>query len=199
MPAFNASSLSLAQIVPGAASGSTAVYEDDGSTTAYLTAGASAWTTATYSYAGSTQATVTVSTNGSYPELPASRAYQARGGGRRALRCCCHCCTPPFLPCPRPPAPLPQLGPHHGRDRQRAGDRVQPLRPHRLQPPPAARIAVLLGLLAAGVLAELGGSSSAPCYASFPALPPLPSSPPPISPTAWAALLTSSARAPLRR
>ena len=81
MPAFNASSLSPLQIVPGAASGSTSVYEDDGSTTAYLTAGASAWTTATYSYAGSTQATVTVSTNGSYPELPASRAYQARGGG----------------------------------------------------------------------------------------------------------------------
>jgi len=65
------------KIVPGAASGSTTVYEDDGVTTAYLTADAYAWTTAAYITAGATT-TVTISTNGSYPGLPAMRAYQIR-------------------------------------------------------------------------------------------------------------------------
>ena len=60
------------QIVPGASSGSTKVYEDDGKTTAYLTANAYAWTTASYS-ASASSVTVTISTSGSYPELPANR------------------------------------------------------------------------------------------------------------------------------
>ena len=67
------------KIVPGAASGSVSVYEDDGVTTAYLTAPSAslAWTTAAYTTAGATT-TITISTVGSFPELPATRAYQLR-------------------------------------------------------------------------------------------------------------------------
>jgi hypothetical protein len=65
------------KIVPGASAGAGAVYEDDGVTTAYLTAGAYAWTTASYATAAGAT-TVTISTNGSYAQLPASRAYQLR-------------------------------------------------------------------------------------------------------------------------
>ncbi len=67
------------KIAPGGSgAGSTAVYEDDGVTTAYLAGGAtSAWTTCAYSTAGST-VTVTISTNGTFPQLPAQRAYQLR-------------------------------------------------------------------------------------------------------------------------
>ena len=66
------------KIAPGGSgAGSAAVYEDDGVTTAYLTDGAFAWTTAAYATAGATT-TVTISTNGTYPSLPATRAYQIR-------------------------------------------------------------------------------------------------------------------------
>jgi len=65
------------KIVPGGTSGSTQVYEDDGATTAYLTSNASAWTTASYTSSGNTL-TVTIATQGGYPELPATRAYQIR-------------------------------------------------------------------------------------------------------------------------
>ena len=54
------------QIIPGGASGSTSVYEDDGRTTAYLTSNAFAWTTATYTTSGSSL-TVTIVTTGTYP------------------------------------------------------------------------------------------------------------------------------------
>jgi alpha-glucosidase len=66
------------KIAPGGSgSGSTTVYEDDGVTTSYLTANASAWTTAAYTRsAGSV--TVSISTSGSFPELPSSRSYQLR-------------------------------------------------------------------------------------------------------------------------
>ena len=67
----------MVQVVPGAASGSTPVYEDDGQTTAYLTSAASAWTTGAYTMTGNT-ATFTVSTNGTFPELPSARAYQVQ-------------------------------------------------------------------------------------------------------------------------
>lgn len=65
-------------VVPGAASGSVLVYEDDGATTAYLTANASVWTTASYvSAAGVT--TVTVSSTGvGYPAFPRVRSYEVR-------------------------------------------------------------------------------------------------------------------------
>ena len=65
------------KIVPGASAGSGAVYEDDGVTTAYLTQGAYAWTTASYATAAGAT-TVTITTNGSFTQLPASRAYQLR-------------------------------------------------------------------------------------------------------------------------
>jgi len=65
------------KIVPGASEGSVSVYEDDGASTAYLTQDAYAWTTATYAYNGSSL-TVTISTSGSYPQLPAVRSYQLR-------------------------------------------------------------------------------------------------------------------------
>jgi len=65
------------KIVPGGSSGNVSVYEDDGATTAYLTSNAFAWTTATYTSTGSSL-TVTISTAGSYPQLPATRAYQIR-------------------------------------------------------------------------------------------------------------------------
>ncbi len=54
------------QIVPGATSGTTSVYEDDGTTTAYLTDNAFAWTTASYT-SSPTTLSVTISTTGSYP------------------------------------------------------------------------------------------------------------------------------------
>ena len=71
------------QVVPARGSpngtGSEAVYEDDGSTTAYLTSGAYAWTTGAYVFSpDGLSATFTVSTEGSYPELPAIRSYQVR-------------------------------------------------------------------------------------------------------------------------
>jgi len=65
------------KIVPGGAAGSVAVYEDDGATTGYLTDNAYAWTTASYNTSGLTT-TVTIATNGSYAELPATRSYQIR-------------------------------------------------------------------------------------------------------------------------
>ena len=65
------------KVVPGGTSGSVSVYEDDGATTAYLTDEAFAWTTASYTTSGNTM-TVTISTSGTYPELPTSRAYQVR-------------------------------------------------------------------------------------------------------------------------
>jgi hypothetical protein len=65
------------KIVPGASSGSTNVYEDDGATTGYLTDNLFAWTTASYNNSGLTT-TVTISTTGTFPELPATRAYQIR-------------------------------------------------------------------------------------------------------------------------
>ena len=67
------------KVVPGGSgSGSAQVYEDDGVSTAYLAGGAtSAWTTCTYATAGSVL-TVTIATNGTFPELPAQRAYQLR-------------------------------------------------------------------------------------------------------------------------
>ena len=55
------------------------VYEDDGVTTDYIEGGAaaSAWTTCSYSTAGSVM-TVQIATSGTFPELPAQRAYQLR-------------------------------------------------------------------------------------------------------------------------
>jgi hypothetical protein len=53
--------------------------QDDGTTTAYLTDNVYAWTTGAYTLStDGTSATFTVTTNGSFPELPASRAYQLR-------------------------------------------------------------------------------------------------------------------------
>lgn len=43
---------------------------------AYLTANAYAWTTANYARAGTASLTITISTNGTFPELPATRAVQ---------------------------------------------------------------------------------------------------------------------------
>lgn len=63
------------KIVPGGNNGTVSVYEDDGSTTAYLTRNAYAWTSATYSRTA-TSLTVQIATTGLYPELPAARAYQ---------------------------------------------------------------------------------------------------------------------------
>ena len=74
--------LCCAQVIPGATSGSTPVYEDDGQTTAYLTNGASAWTTGAYTMSANT-ATFTISTNGTFPELPSARAYQVLHHARR--------------------------------------------------------------------------------------------------------------------
>ena len=65
------------KLVPGGASGSVSVYEDDGVTTDYLTENAFAWTTATYT-STPTSITITISTNGTYPALPTNRAYQIR-------------------------------------------------------------------------------------------------------------------------
>mmetsp|Transcript_38622 Transcript_38622/g.76005 ORF Transcript_38622/g.76005 Transcript_38622/m.76005 type:complete len:1047 (+) Transcript_38622:22-3162(+) len=56
-------------------SGSTEVYEDDGTTTAYLTDKAYATTTAKYATSGNTM-TVSISTSGTFPELPQTRSYQ---------------------------------------------------------------------------------------------------------------------------
>lgn len=65
------------KVVPGGTSGSVNVYEDDGATTAYLTDNAYAWTTASYTTGGSNM-TMTISTNGTFPQLPTTRAYQLR-------------------------------------------------------------------------------------------------------------------------
>jgi hypothetical protein len=65
------------KIVPGQSSGKTLVYEDDGSTTQYLTRLAFAWTGANYTLNGNSL-TVTIATTGSFLQLPASRAYQIR-------------------------------------------------------------------------------------------------------------------------
>lgn len=72
----------LIQVVPnfsfGSAStftGASSVYEDDGSTTAYLTDNAYAWTTGSYELTGN-KAVFSIKTNGSYDELPSNRAYQ---------------------------------------------------------------------------------------------------------------------------
>jgi len=68
-------------VYPGdEASGTADVYEDDGESLDYVT-GSFAVTTARYTRSGSASAsttTVAVSTNGSYPGLPASRAYSVR-------------------------------------------------------------------------------------------------------------------------
>ena len=66
-------------ITPGTLAGTGSVYEDDGTTTAYLTDNAFARTTCAYTIAadGST-ATFTISTSGTYVGLPATRAYQLR-------------------------------------------------------------------------------------------------------------------------
>ena len=48
-----------------------------GVSSAYVPAGAAAWTTAAYTTAGAVT-TVTISTNGTFPQLPATRAYQIR-------------------------------------------------------------------------------------------------------------------------
>lgn len=63
------------KVVPGGTSGSVQVYEDDGVSTAYLTNNAYAKTSASYTSTASSLA-FTISTNGSYPELPNSRAYR---------------------------------------------------------------------------------------------------------------------------
>eukprot|EP01116_Phalansterium_solitarium_P007898 TRINITY_DN2091_c0_g1_i4.p1 TRINITY_DN2091_c0_g1~~TRINITY_DN2091_c0_g1_i4.p1 ORF type:complete len:820 (+),score=372.39 TRINITY_DN2091_c0_g1_i4:134-2593(+) len=78
------------KIVPGADSGETVLYEDDGATTGYL-AGQYVTTTVQYVKSGSqdvsttvqdvksgSQITVTISSNGTYPGFPSSRAYQLR-------------------------------------------------------------------------------------------------------------------------
>lgn len=65
------------KVVPGATSGSTAVYEDDGASTAYLSNNAYVWTSANYSYSGNTM-TFTISSSGSFPQFPTSRGYQIR-------------------------------------------------------------------------------------------------------------------------
>ena len=61
----------------GGGSGSGAAYEDDGSTTAYLS-NASAVTTLTWECVGDGALVVNISTVGAFPELPPARAYQLR-------------------------------------------------------------------------------------------------------------------------
>ncbi len=63
-------------IVPGATSGSTIVYEDDGLTMDYLS-GQSVFTTAQYNISGNTMA-FNVSSNGSYPSFPSTRTVVVR-------------------------------------------------------------------------------------------------------------------------
>jgi alpha-glucosidase len=65
------------KIIPGASIGSTLVYEDDGATTAYLTSDEYVQTTFTYTRSGP-QIVITISSVGSYPAFPATRAYQVR-------------------------------------------------------------------------------------------------------------------------
>jgi hypothetical protein len=64
-------------VAPSAGGSSVRVYEDDGVTTDYLTADAYAWTECSYTASGSTL-TVQISTTGTFPQLPATRAYQLR-------------------------------------------------------------------------------------------------------------------------
>ena len=65
-------------LVPGAATGSGRVYEDDGATTAYLTDNAFVFTTCSFVSQGDTT-TLTVSSQGAgFPEFPRSRALQFR-------------------------------------------------------------------------------------------------------------------------
>ena len=67
------------KIVPGGATGSAIVYEDDGITTAYLSAASVAWTNITYaSSTDDSSMVITIVTTGSYPLLPTTRAYQLR-------------------------------------------------------------------------------------------------------------------------
>jgi len=63
-------------IIPGAASGETAIYEDDGITVNYIN-GSYAWTTCTYNRTD-TQLNVIISTSGTFPQLPTSRKYFIR-------------------------------------------------------------------------------------------------------------------------
>jgi hypothetical protein len=65
-------------VYPGAASGSTKVYEDDGKSMAYLqNSNAFSWTTASYTRS-STQLTFTSQLSGSFAQMPTQRAYQLR-------------------------------------------------------------------------------------------------------------------------
>lgn len=67
------------KIVPGASNGSGTAYEDDGSTTAYLSTAAYAATSLNYTIEPTSGVvSITISTVGSYPELPPVRAYQIR-------------------------------------------------------------------------------------------------------------------------
>lgn len=60
-------------VMPGATTGTTSIYEDDGSTTAYVK-GASATTTVSYARTQKDQVvTVTIATQGAYAELPLTR------------------------------------------------------------------------------------------------------------------------------
>ena len=63
------------KVVPGGASGAFSLYEDDGVTTAYLTDNAFAYTTGSY-VSTAAGLTFTVSTTGTFPAFPASRAYR---------------------------------------------------------------------------------------------------------------------------
>lgn len=85
IPIVEGSTIGLAQqqystlvftVVPGATSGSTQVYEDDGYTMDYLS-GQYAWTTASYTQSSSTL-TFTVSSQGSYAAFPSNRTYVLR-------------------------------------------------------------------------------------------------------------------------
>jgi hypothetical protein len=72
------------KIVPGEKQGSVAAYEDDGTTTAYLTKNAFARTTCQYNMPADGSYNITISTAGTYPELPSRRAYQVSARGRES-------------------------------------------------------------------------------------------------------------------
>jgi len=65
------------KIVPGGSSGRVKVYEDDGTTTNYLTKNEYAYTTCEYSTMGDTLS-INVSSDSSFPEMPSTRVYQFR-------------------------------------------------------------------------------------------------------------------------
>lgn len=63
---------------PGASTGSTQVYEDDGETVAYLDSSNVAWTSCNYSRSSATAITLTISTTGHFSQLPSTRTHIVR-------------------------------------------------------------------------------------------------------------------------